>query len=205
MRAHSGRAIGAALALMLLATVDVFAHRTEDCLQAARIDVEPDRVLVTLDLTPGAAVADSLLAAVDGDGDGSLSADEQAGYAAQMAHELRLEIDGHPLRLWMVSASFAELAALRRGEGAIRLRLEAALPALPPGAHRLLFRNAHLAGHSAYLANALMPESDDVAVTAQRRDRDQSELTIEYDLRGGSTSSALAWVVSRLTSAFRLP
>ena len=52
------------------------------------------------------------------------------------------------------------------------------------GSHRLLFRNAHLAGHSAYLANALVPESARVAVTAQRRDRDQSELTIEYTLHG---------------------
>ena len=43
-------------------------------------------------------------------------------------------------------------------------------PTVSAGAHRLLFRNAHLAGHSAYLANALVPESARVAVTSQRRD-----------------------------------
>jgi hypothetical protein len=67
-----------------------------------------------------------------------------------------------------------------------------------PGAHRLLFRNAHLAGHSAYLANALVPESDRVAVTAQRRDRDQSELTIEYRIDGRSAAGTLAWILGSL-------
>jgi hypothetical protein len=150
-------------------------------------------------------VAGSLLAVLDGDGDGSVSADEQARYAAGVMDALRLEIDGRPLRPRMVSASFAEPAVFRRGEGAIRLKLEAALPTLPAGSHRLLFRNAHLAGHSAYLANALVPESDRVAVTAQRRDRDQSALTIEYSLQGGATAAVLAWVLSSLTPAFRLP
>ena len=82
----------------------------------------------------------------------------------------------------MVSSSFPDLSALRRGEGTIRLKIQATLPRVSAGPHRLLFRNAHLAGHSAYLANALVPESPRVTVTAQRRDPDQSELTIEYTL-----------------------
>jgi hypothetical protein len=117
---------------------------------------------------------------------------------------LRVEIDGRPLPPRMVSVSLAAPALFRRGEDAIRLTLEAALPALPAGSHRLLFRNAHLAGHSAYLANALVPESARVAVTAQRRDRDQSELTIEYTLDDGSAST-LARVLNRLATAFTLP
>ena len=72
------------------------------------------------------------------------------------------------------------------------------------GSHRLLFRNAHLAGHSAYLANALVPESARVAVTAQRRDRDQSELTIEYMVRGRGAAATLAWVLRSLTAALSL-
>jgi len=205
MRGHSGLAIGAALALTLLATADVFAHRTEDYLQAARIGVEPDRIQITLDLTPGTAVAESFLAAIDRDGDGSLSAAEQREYARQMVSAWQLDLDGRSLPTRVRASSFPDATAVRRGEGTIRLDVEATVPDLSPGSHRLLFRNAHLAGHSAYLANALVPESDRVAVTAQRRDRDQSELIIEYTMPGGSAAASLAGILSRLTAALRLP
>jgi len=205
MRGHSGLAIGAALALTLLATADVFAHRTEDYLQAARIGVEPDRIQITLDLTPGTAVAESFIAAIDRDGDGSLSAAEQREYARQMVSAWQLDLDGRSLPTRVRASSFPDATAVRRGEGTIRLDVEATVPDLSPGSHRLLFRNAHLAGHSAYLANALVPESDRVAVTAQRRDRDQSELIIEYTMPGGSAAASLAGILSRLTAALRLP
>jgi len=205
MRGHSGLAIGAALALTLLATADVFAHRTEDYLQAARIGVEPDRIQITFDLTPGTAVAESFLAAIDRDGDGSLSAAEQREYARQMVSAWQLDLDGRSLPTRVRASSFPDATAVRRGEGTIRLDVEATVPDLSPGSHRLLFRNAHLAGHSAYLANALVPESDRVAVTAQRRDRDQSELIIEYTMPGGSAAASLAGILSRLTAALRLP
>ena len=205
MRGRSGLAIGAALALTLLATADVFAHRTEDYLQAARIGVEPDRIQITLDLTPGTAVAESFLAAIDRDGDGSLSAAEQREYARQMVSAWQLDLDGRSLPTRVRASSFPDATAVRRGEGTIRLDVEATVPDLSPGSHRLLFRNAHLAGHSAYLANALVPESDRVAVTAQRRDRDQSELIIEYTMPGGSAAASLAGILSRLTAALRLP
>jgi nickel/cobalt transporter (NicO) family protein len=73
-------------------------------------------------------------------------------------------------------------STFRRGEGTIRLRVQATLPRVSAGSHQLRFRNEHLAGHSTYLANALVPESARVTVTAQRRVSDQRELTIEYTL-----------------------
>jgi hypothetical protein len=168
---------------MTLATAaHVSAHRSEDYLQAARIDLEPDSVLITLDVTPGVAVAESFIAVLDRDHDGSLSAEEQSGYAARVMGSLQVEIDEAPLRPRLLSSSFPEPSAFRRGEGTLRLTLQAGVPNVSVGAHRLVFRNAHLAGHSAYLANALVPESARVKVTAQRRANDQSELTIEYTL-----------------------
>jgi len=104
----------------------------------------------------------------------------------------------------VLSSSGADPSAFRRGDGTIRLHIEATLPEVAAGSHRLRFRNAHLAGQSAYLANALVPESARVAVTAQRRDRDQSELTIEYTVDGGSTAATLARVLRSLT-ALSLP
>ena len=166
-----------------VAATDTSAHRTEDYLQAARIDLGPDRVRITLDVTPGIAVAESFIAALDDDRDGALSPDEQRGFARQVVRALTVEIDERPLPPRLVSWTVAEPSAFRRGEGTVRLTLRATLPRGVAGAHRLLFRNTHLAGHSAYLANALVPESPRVAVTAQRRDRDQSELTIAFTVR----------------------
>ena len=177
------------------------AHRTEDYLQAARVGLEPDRVLITLDLTPGIDVAGSFMGALDHDGDGALSAGEQRGYAGQVVSALKVEIDERPLQPRVVAWSFPEPSAFRRGEGTIRLEIQATLPGVPAGSHRLLFRNAHRAGHSAYLANALVPESARMAVTAQRRNQDQSELTIEYTAHGDSTTT-LAWVLGSLAAAF---
>ena len=190
--------------MTLLAATDVSAHRTEDYLQAARIGVEPDRVQVTLDLTPGTGVAESFIAAIDREGDGSLSAEEQRAYAGQMVSALQVELDGLSLRTRIRASSFPEATAVRRGEGTIRLEIEAAVPDTSPGSHRLVFRNAHLAGHSAYLANALVPESDRVAVTAQRRDRDQSELAIEYTVQGGPAAAALPWIFGSVAGAVLL-
>jgi hypothetical protein len=180
LRASSGLAVALALTMTLVAGLDVWAHRSEDFLQAARIGLEPDGVLIILDLTPGIAVAESFIAALDDDRDGALSAQEQREYTRQVVRALEVEIDERPLQPRAVSWSFPEPSAVRRGEGMVRLKIETSLPRVSAGSHRLLFRNTHLAGHTAYLANALVPESARVTVTAQRRDRDQSELTIEY-------------------------
>jgi len=202
LRASSGPRIVLALAATLAAATEVSAHRTGDYLQAARIGVEPDRVLITLDLMPGTDVAEAFIAALDRDHDGSLSAEEQRAYAEQVVSALEVQIDERPLQPRVLSWSLPELGAFRRGEGAIRLKLQAALPEVSAGSHRLSFRNAHLPGHSAYLANALVPASARVTVTAQRRDRDQSKLAIEYTVRADSPGAALAWVLGVLAAAF---
>jgi hypothetical protein len=201
MRASSGLVAGLVLAVTAIAVTEAPAHRREDYLQAARIGVEPDHVLITLDLTPGIAVAETFLAAVDRDRDGALSADEQREYAGQVLRALEIELDERPLPPRLVSWSVAEPSAIRRGEGAVHLAIEAAFPASSAGVHQLLFRNTHLADHSVYLANALVPESARVTVTAQHRDRAQTELAIEYTVRGDRTGATLPWIVGGLVAA----
>jgi hypothetical protein len=170
-------------ALALVSSTEASAHRREDFLQAARIGLEPDRVVIALDLTPGSAVADAFIAEIDHDRDGTLSAEDERRYAEQVVCALAVALDGEPLPVRVLSRSFPHPSAFRRGEGTIRLTVGATLPRASAGSHLLLFRNAHLAGHSAYLANALVPESADVTVTSQHRARDQGELTIGYTLR----------------------
>ena len=63
------------LALVLAGGVALSAHRTDEYLQAARLAIDPARVQIELDLTPGIAMAETILADIDRDRDGSLSAE----------------------------------------------------------------------------------------------------------------------------------
>jgi len=201
MRASSAISCALTLAIALAGGTGVSAHRLDEYLQAARIALQPDGVTINLDLTPGVAVAEPIIASIDSDRDGSLSQDEQRAYAGQVVRAQTIKVDGRPHSLDLVSWSFPELEALRRGEDAIRLHVRATLPSVSEGPHQLFFRNSHVPQPSAYLANALVPESARVSVTAQRRDGDQRELTIEYAVGAESTSSTPAWLLVGLIVA----
>jgi hypothetical protein len=200
LRARSGPTFVLALTLTGVAATDVSAHRTEDYLQAVRIGLEPDRVSITLDVSPGLAAAEPFIAVLDHNHDGVLSMEEQRGYVQQVMGALDILSDERPLQPRVLTWSFPDLSAFRRGEGAMRLEIQATLPGASAGFHRLYFRNAHLAGHSAYLANALVPESARLKVTAQRRDREQGELTIEYTVEADSIGAKLGWVLGGLAA-----
>ena len=56
------------------------AHRRDEYLQAARLAIDPGGVQLELDLTPGIALAEAIIADIDRNRDGSLSDDEQRAY-----------------------------------------------------------------------------------------------------------------------------
>jgi hypothetical protein len=179
--------------LVVLAT-SVSAHRKDEYLQAARLGVEPDHVDLELDLTPGIAVTDGIIAGLDRDRDGTLSSDEKNRYVGEVFRDVAVEIDGRPLRVGAVESSFPDLDACRRGEGTIQLRSTIALPPLSDGTHRLFFRNTHARDVGVYLANALVPASDRVAISGQQRDGGQNELTIDFVSRRASAASTRVWL-----------
>ena len=193
-----------AAALAIAGGAELSAHRTDEYLQAARLAIDPGRVQLELDLTPGIALAGTILADIDRNGDGSLSAEEQRAYGSLVLSALTLEVDGMPVRAQLAATSFPDADAMRRGEGTIRIQSAGTLPPLPVGPHQLLFRNRHHPDRSVYLANALVPASEDVTVMAQRRDRDQTELTIDYRLRAAPARPAAAWLLGSLAAAIGL-
>jgi len=180
------------------------AHRRDEYLQAARLGIAPGVVQLELDLTPGMALAEAVISDIDRDRDGALSPDEQRAYGHAVVNALTLQIDGTPLHAQLGASSFPDLDAVRRGEGTIRLQSTAVLPRLSTGSHQLRYRNGHHPDGSVYLANALVPASQEVAVTAQRRDGDQTELTIDYVLRAAPASSRAAWLMGGLAAAATL-
>ena len=190
-----------ALALAVAGGAELSAHRTDEYLQAARLAIDPARVQIELDLTPGIALAERVLADIDRDRDGSLSAEEQRAYGTLVLSALTLEVDGTPVRPQLAATSFPEAEAVRRGEGTIRLHSAATLPRQSSGVHQLLFRNRHQPERSVYLANALVPESHHVTVTAQRRDENQTELTIDYLVRAAPARPRAAWLLGLIAAA----
>ena len=99
-------AVVLALAAVLVLGAGLSAHRRDEYLQAARIGVEPDHVEIELDLTPGIGVADPILAGIDADSDGVLSAAEQQEYVARVVGAIVVDIDGQPLHIDLRSVTF---------------------------------------------------------------------------------------------------
>src|SRR5262245_28767227 len=101
------------------------AHRRDEYLQAARLTIDPDRVEIALDLTPGIAVADVVRAEIDRDADGAISRAEGNEYVRRVVSGIALDVDGRPLRLGVVDNAFPDFDAMRQGEGTIRINASA--------------------------------------------------------------------------------
>jgi hypothetical protein len=200
----SKRALTALLAVIATAGgTRVSAHRLDELSQAARIAIEPGRVELEMSLTPGTAVAGDLIREIDADGNGAFSQAEKQAYAGRALSALMVRVDEGPrLRLVMAEASVPDAAAMRTGDAVIVLRAVAVPSTLSAGSHRLFFRNEHAPANSVYLANALVPESDQVAVTGQQRDGDQRALTIDFAIAEATASSISPWVWAGIAGAF---
>lgn len=168
---------------MVLSAGRPSAHRLDEYLQSARLDIAPERVEIVLDLTPGIGVARALVTALDRDLDGSISDREARVFAEDVLRATALDADGMPLRVALVDSASPAIDALLRGDGIVRIRAAAPIPPLAAGLHHLRFRNLYGGDAGVYLANALVPASDRITVVAQRRDVDQRDLTVEYNLR----------------------
>ena len=68
-----------AVIVLMLSTAPA-AHRLDEYLQAARVSLERTRVALEVDLTPGAKVADGIIALIDRDGDSRISPLEAESY-----------------------------------------------------------------------------------------------------------------------------
>ncbi len=189
---------GLVATLLIVLWQPVSAHRRDEYLQAARIAVDPSRLELQLDLTPGIAIADAVLSEIDRDGSGAVDAREASNYAALVQREITVEVDGRPVAMRLVEQRFPSIVAMVRGEGAIQLRFAAELPHLSGGIHRVFYRSDHRPDKAAYLANALAPADTRVALISQRRDADQREITIQYTLAGDRQPPLSWWLVAGL-------
>ena len=79
------------------------------------VPIEPSGVRLQINLTPGVAVAEQVIAQIDRDRDGAISKNEAAAYAESLKCDLALRLDGRKLELKLTSSEFVEPAELRTG------------------------------------------------------------------------------------------
>ena len=167
------------LALLVLPSA-VFAHRDDQYLQATLVAIEPSGVRLQINLTPGVAVAEQVLAEIDRDRDGAISKNEAAAYAELLKRDLALRVDGRKLDLKLTASEFIAPAELRTGSGIIQMEFSAISGPFAAGAHRLTLENRHLTTISVYLINAAQPRFATVQITGQKRNPNQSAGEIEF-------------------------
>ncbi len=196
---HPAAFAAAAIAWILLPAASA-AHRLDEYLQATRVSIGRERTDVEIDLTPGVAVADEVLAAIDTDRNGVLSAGEGESYARTVLAAISVELDGLSRTVRLRTQQLPAPDAAREGVGTIRLRATVDTPAAE-GPHALVYRNVHWPGLSVYLANALVPDDPAIEITRQSRDPLQHELRIDYRIAGGQKSPGWAGLLAALVTA----
>ena len=180
------------VALLLASAVPVSAHRLDEYLQAVRVDVRPEGVVVELDLTPGASLAPEVLAGLDPDGNGAIDPSEAHSYAAGVMRRLEMSVDDRRVVPGLVSQIVPSIEELYTGTGVISLVARADVDQ-SRGRHRLRLSNHYRPDLSAYLANALRPDSRTITIASQARDPRQQTLTIDYVVDGSPVARASAW------------
>jgi len=181
VRGGVGPGFAAATAgLLLVLSASPSAHRLDEYLQAARVSLAHTRVALEIDLTPGASVADGIIALIDRDGDSSISPLEAESYGRDVLGDIVLELDGRPVALTLSHVEVPSLDEMRYGIGTIQLRAGGSVEDGWNRRRALQFRNNHQTASSVYLVNALIPSDESVSVVGQTRDAKQRDVQIEY-------------------------
>ena len=189
----------ALLVLALVSGLPVGAHNLDEYLQAAVIALDRDRVRISMRLLPGVAVLPRVMARIDTNSDGTLSASEQQAYAMRVLDDLTLSIDGVRVKPQLLSVEFPALEQMAAGLGDIKIEIAAALPA-GHADRKLVFENHHQSAISAYLVNCLVPRDPAIKILTQRRNETQSFYELDYSQDGNGAAD----ILSGPASMFRL-
>lgn len=177
------------------------AHRLDEYLQGAILSVETGRVDAQLTLTPGVSVFPTLLAEMDTDGDGVISADEQRAYVARVLGDLSLRIDDRALTPHLLSTEFPPVEDMQQGQGQIRIEFDAGLPAGGPK-RRLTLENRHMSRFAAYQVNCLVSRDPAIQILEQKRNYTQSQYELDFVQ---SSAGSGAWIHAWMPQGFAKP
>jgi hypothetical protein len=172
---------------LLLASValpsSIFAHQLDEYLQGTIVTIEPGEIRLEINLTPGVAVAERVMALIDRNHDGVISTNEARDYAELLKSDLSVRIDQRNLELNVAAFNFPEPSELRTGWGIIQMEFSVQPGSLAAGPHMLTFENRHLPAVSVYLFNAAQPRSAEIQIARQTRNKTQSAGEIAFDFK----------------------
>ena len=168
----------------------IAAHVLDSYLQIAQVALSPDGVRIELGLIPGVDVADRVFALIDADGDGRISPAEEQAYVRCVMQDVALQIDGKTVPLALTIVEFPSRSEMNEGVGEIRLNFAAETSLNLAGEHRIIFRNDHLPELGVYLANVLVPSTDAIEITGQRRDPLQHEFQADFRVLPAQTTTS---------------
>jgi hypothetical protein len=154
----------------------------DEYLQAARLSLGEDGIVVRLDLTPGIDIAPMVFSLINTNRDGRISGAEGRAYANQVLKEIVLEVDGKRQHLDLVSSAVPTFQEMSAGTGVIHIEARAVWAAAT-GRHSLSYRNNHRPDLGVYLVNALVPASRKFEITAQHHDWLQREFRLDFTVR----------------------
>jgi len=178
------------------------AHRLDEFLQATRISIAPDAILLEIDLTPGAEIGPMVFALINTDRDGRISSAEGRAYANHAVRDIILELDGRPKLLAVERTRFPSFEEMRAGTGTVRFEARAVVSVMPSGRHTLTYRNSDRSDGRVYLVNALVPSSPKIEITDQHRDPLQREIRLSFNVTSDPTSSIVSPLVVVLGLGF---
>ena len=136
-------------------------------------------MLVELDLTPGAAIASTIVTLIDRDGDRAISPAELEAYGRTVLAGLSVTLDGRAVAITLTRIDAPPIGDMAEGMGTIRLRATGRVDAWS-GTRHLLVEKRHLPAASVYMINALLPGDPGITVVSQDRNGLQSSARIEY-------------------------
>src|SRR5215468_9979956 len=91
------RCLGLLVGWLVLPSIGL-AHRLDEYLQATLVSIEPGEVHLQINLTPGVAVAEEVLALIDRDRNGTISTNEAAAYGELVKRDLVVRLDQRSLK-----------------------------------------------------------------------------------------------------------
>ena len=184
------------LIIVLLVPASAGAHRLDEYLQAMRVDVGRNTVILDVDLTPGVSIASQVRSWIDTDGDQTISTAESVAYGAQVLQSLTLSVDGITTPIRLTEVQSATIGDMKAGMGTFRVRAVANIPNATSGRHQLALTNAHHSESSVYLTNALVPTDTTIRILAQNRTTDQHSVTIDYEIASTAMSTRASWILA---------
>lgn len=170
-------------ALLALLLGHAGAHPLDEIVQGAYLSLAPGKVLLELDLSPGPLVVGKVLAALDPNGDGKVTAAEARAYAGKVLSQSTLTVDGKALPWRLDEIQVPAYGNLKTAGDTIKIYATAARPDRA-GAHTLTYLNRYAPAKSQPIANIfLLPGSDwTYGVAGQQHTDDGRGLTVRFQV-----------------------